>query len=120
MAASKQEWFYLWQNKIVLPDDTVVSRTCFGITSDYNNRRNNYEGHCGHSVQFRDLWLGPYRPIKNLEDRIKAEFHEYLVTGHRNFRYEWINEEVEYNQIKSWIDWELQDHPSINYFNQEQ
>jgi hypothetical protein len=113
MAVSKQQWLYLWQNKVVLPDDRIVTRTCFGITGDHNNRRNNYEGHCGHSIEFKDLWIGLYRPIKNLEDHIKAEFHDYLVTGHRNFRYEWINEEVTYNQIKSWIEWEVQDHPSI-------
>lgn len=113
MAVSKQQWFYLWQNKIVLPNDKIVIRSCFGITGNYNNRINNYEGHCGHTVEFLDLWNGPYRPIKDLEDRIKSEFHDYLVIGHRNFRYEWINEEITYDQIKSWIDWELMNHPSI-------
>lgn len=116
MQASKpvrNKWFYLWQNKIVLPDDEIIIRTCFGITGDRDGRRNGYEGHVGHTIEFKDLWYGPARPIIDLESRIKAEFHDYLLVGYRNFRYEWINEEIDYEQILGWIEWETKDHPSI-------
>lgn len=113
MQESKLQYFYLWQNRIVLPDDKIVSRTCFGITSDPDGRRNGYEGHVGNAVEFSHLWAGPYRPIKDLEDRIKNAFDEFLFRGHRNFKYEWINEQVPFEQILGWVKWETQDHPSI-------
>jgi hypothetical protein len=109
----KQHYFYLWQKRILLDNDQIVTRTCFGITSDFDNRRNNYEGANGHAVEFCDLWLGPYRPIKELESRLKAVFSEQLVTGFRNFKYEWVNETVPYEQIKAWVEWELENHPTI-------
>lgn len=109
----KQLWFYLWQKRVLLDDDQIVTRTCFGITSDADNRRNNYEGANGHAVEFLDLWVGPDRPIRELETKLKSAFDEQLVTGFRNFKYEWVNETVPYEQIKSWVKWELQDHPSI-------
>lgn len=116
MAASKQQWLYLWRRKIVMPDDSIITRTCFGITGNLDRRRNGYEGHVGHDVVFERTWVGPYRPIKDLEDRIKAEFHEYLWTGHRNFKYEWITEEIPFDQVAGWIDWEVEDHPSITEY----
>jgi hypothetical protein len=107
-------WFYLWQKRVVLDNDQIVTRTCFGITSNVDNRVNNYEGANGHAVEFLDLWSGPDRPIKELESRLKATFNEQLVTGFRNFKYEWVNETVPYEQIKGWVEWELQDHPTIS------
>lgn len=121
MAESKQRYLYLWKHKIVLPDDTIVNRTCFGITSNLDNRRNNYEGHVGHDVEFLDVWVGPDRPIRDLEEHIKSTFCDYMLVGHRNFRYEWITESVEYEQILNWIIWETDSHPSItklDNFNQ--
>jgi len=113
--APKQLWFYLWQKRVLLDNDQIVTRTCFGITSDVDNRRNNYEGSNGHTVEFLDLWVGPDRPIRELETKLKSAFDEQLVTGFRNFKYEWVDETVPYEQIKGWIEWELQDHPTITY-----
>ena len=107
-------WFYLWRKRIVLDDDTIVSRTCFGITSNLDGRRNAYEGHNGHTVEFLDLWHGPERPIKELETRLKGAFEERLVSGYRNYKYEWVDETVPYEQIKSWVEWELENHPTIS------
>jgi hypothetical protein len=116
MQASNQPkplWFYLWRKRILLDDDQVVTRTCFGITTDIDNRRNNYEGANGHDVEFLDMWHGPNRPVKELETKLKQVFSEQLVTGFRNFKYEWVNETVPYEQVKSWVEWELQNHPTI-------
>ena len=113
----KQKWFYLWQNRIVLPDDKIVTRTCFGITGRLNDpggRRNGYEGHVGHLVEFKDLWYGPARPIQDLERRIKEAFFDNLLVGHNGFRYEWITEDIDYLQIKGWVEWETNNHPSIS------
>jgi hypothetical protein len=109
----KQLWFYLWKKRILLDNDQIVIRTCFGITSDANNRRNNYEGANGHDVEFLDLWSGPDRPIRELETKLKLAFEEQLVTGFRNFKYEWVDETISYEQIKGWVEWELQNHPTI-------
>ena len=112
MAEFKKQWLYLWQHKIVI-DGLIVIRTCFGITGNLDNRKNGYEGHVGHTIEFSNLWVGPYRPIKDLEDHIKLAFGDYLVVGHRNFHYEWINENITPQQIIDWIEWETKDHPSI-------
>ena len=61
----------------------------------------------GHSVRFERMWSGPDRLIRELEDKIKRDFHDYLVTGHRGFRYEWINEEIEFDQIVQYLEWEI-------------
>jgi hypothetical protein len=110
---SNQLWFYLWKKRVVIGADQIVTRTCFGITSNTDKRRNSYEGANGHAVEFVDLWVGPSRPIKELESRLKASFDEHLVVGFRNFKYEWVDETVTYEQIKGWVDWELQDFPLI-------
>jgi hypothetical protein len=99
--------FYLWQHKFLDEQDRVITRTCFGITGNRDNRINGYEGHVGHAVKFQRLWTGPDRLIRELEDRIKRDFHDYLVTGHRGFRYEWINEDVEFDQIVQYVEWEI-------------
>jgi hypothetical protein len=110
----KQLWFYLWKKRILLNNNQIVERTCFGITSDVNNRRNNYEGANGHDVEFLALWEGPDRPIRELETKLKLVFNEQLVTGFRNFKYEWIDETVSFEQVKDWVAWELQNHPTIS------
>ncbi len=113
MQESKPRYFYIWQNQIVKSDDKIVTRTCFGITSDPDKRRNGYEGHVGNTVEFLHLWKGPYRPIKDLEDHLKEAFDDFLVVGHRNFKYEWVNEDISIDQIINWIEWETKDHPSV-------
>lgn len=110
-----QNWLYLWTKRIVLDDNTIVERVCFGITSNVGRRQSDYEGANGHIVKFCDLWTGPTRPIKTLETRIKNVFAEHLVVGSKNATYEWLMEDVTLEQIKNWINWEIQDFPSITY-----
>ena len=61
----------------------------------------------GHSIQFARVWSGPDRLIRELEDKLKQDFHDSLVTGHRNFRYEWITEVVEFADIVKYVEWEV-------------
>jgi len=98
----------------VVVDDRLVSRTCFGITGNPDNRRNGYEGHVGHSVEFEYLWTGPERVIRSLEDRIKQDFSDYLLVGHRGYRYEWITEAVAFEQIVQYLEWEIQRHTTVH------
>lgn len=99
--------FYLWRHRFLDQDDRVITRTCFGITGNRDNRRNAYEGHVGHGIEFERVWSGPERLIRELEDKVKRDFHEYLVVGHRNFRYEWITEDVDFDQIVQYVEWEI-------------
>lgn len=101
-------YFYLWRNRIVTDNDQIVTRTCLGITGNPNNRTQGYEGHCGHIVKFAKLWAGPKRLIQELEIKIKSDFHDYLFVGTNRFRYEWINEEVEFENIVKWVEWEIE------------
>jgi hypothetical protein len=112
---SKTEYFYLWRHRILLPDDNIVTRTCFGITGHPERRLNKYEGHNGHRVQFDHVWVGLYRPILDLERRCKEAFHEHQLVGFNNYRYEWIDESVPFEQVLDWVRWEVEDHPSISY-----
>jgi hypothetical protein len=109
MAASKSYYFYVWRHYF-FDDQTqqLIWRTCFGITSNPTGRIQGYEGHVGHTVKFARLWTGPERLIRELESRIKSDFCEYLFVGTNNYRYEWINEEVELETINQWIDWEVE------------
>lgn len=116
---TKQHWLYLWKKRILLDNDSIVTRVCYGITSNVDKRRNGYEGHNGHTVEFIDLWTGPERAIKVLEAKISETFREHRFVGHKNYKYEWLTEEVSYEQIKSWIEWELQDFPSITKVTQD-
>ncbi len=105
---TKQHYLYLWRHKYVDPDtDQIVERTCFGITSNPIRRIQGYEGHCGHKVRFSALWSGPERLIRELESKIKEHSDGFRVTGLHNFKYEWITEEVPYDQIYSWIEFTL-------------
>lgn len=104
---------YLWQNPVLI-EDQVVWRTCFGITGNVDNRRNGYEGHVGHTVEFLHLWSGPERVIRTLEDKIKQDFADYLVVGHRGYRYEWITEDISLEQIIGWIEFEVQDIATVS------
>jgi hypothetical protein len=109
MTASKVYYFYLWRHRFV--DDgtnTVISRTCFGITSNPNSRTQGYEGHVGHVVKFAKLWTGPERLIRELETRIKSDFYQQIVVGTGGFRYEWINESIDFDSVVKWVEWEIQ------------
>lgn len=101
-------YFYLWRNRIINDNDQIVWRTCLGITGNPNTRTQGYEGHCGHTVKFAKLWIGPKRLIQELETKIKRDFHDYLFVGTGGFRYEWINEEVEFENIVKWTEWETE------------
>jgi len=99
--------FYLWRHRFLDDQDQVIVRTCFGITTNRDNRINGYEGHVGHKIKFERVWSGPERLIRELEDKVKQDFHDYLVIGHRGFRYEWITEDVEFDQIVKYVEWEI-------------
>lgn len=91
------KYLYLWQNHMGL--------TCFGITQNPEKRRRKYEGHTGIPINFTNLWAGPENLIKDLEDKIKTDFFQYLFYTNVG-RYEWINNSVPYSDIKNFIDWE--------------
>jgi hypothetical protein len=104
MPESKQHYLYLWRHKYVDPDtDKIAERTCFGITSNPTRRIQGYEGHVGHKVRFSALWSGPERLIRELESQIKAHSEGFRFVGTGNFKYEWITEEVPYEQLYDWI-----------------
>lgn len=100
--------FYLWQHKFVDCDtDAVLTRTCFGITTDIDQRQNSYEGHVGHEIRWAALWTGPERQIRELEHRLKSAFRDYLVSGHNDYVYEWVDESQPFETIRNWVEWEV-------------
>jgi len=108
MSKPKIYYFYLWRHRFVDDvTDKIIARTCFGITSNPDNRIQGYEGHVGHVIKFAKLWTGPERLIRELETRIKSDFFNHTVVGTGNFRYEWIKEEVEFENIIEWVNWEI-------------
>jgi hypothetical protein len=107
MQESKPYYFYMWQHKFVDTDDQILTRTCFGITSDLDSRQQGYEGHVGHTVRFLQVWTGPQRLVRELEHRLKSDFHDYLFVGHKNFRYEWLLETVSWDSVVKWVEWEV-------------
>jgi len=107
MQVSKPYYFYLWIHRFVDDQDQIITRTCFGITKNVDDRRNGYEGHVGHTVCFARVWSGPERLIRELETRVKTDFNEYLVRGHRNFQYEWIKEDIAFDSIVKYVEWEV-------------
>ena len=105
MPESKQYYLYLWRHRYVDPDsDEIVERTCFGITSNPKRRIQGYEGHVGHRVKFSALWTGPERLIRELESQIKDHSEGFRFVGTGNFKYEWITEQVPYDQLYDWVD----------------
>jgi hypothetical protein len=105
MPESKQYYLYLWRHRYIDPEtDQIVERTCFGITSNPKRRIQGYEGHVGHRVQFSALWSGPERLIRELESQIKDHSEGFRFVGTDNFKYEWITEEVLYDQFYDWVD----------------
>jgi hypothetical protein len=109
MTAPKVYYFYLWRHRYV--DDVteqIVTRTCLGITSNPANRIHGYEGHVGHPVKFTGLWSGPERLIREIEAKIKSDFHSYLFVGTDNYRYEWIDERIEHQSVHDWVMWEIE------------
>jgi hypothetical protein len=109
MQESKLYYFYLWRHRF-LDDatDSVLTRTCFGITSNPTGRIQGYEGHVGHMVKFTGLWTGPERLVRELENRIKSDFYAHIVTGTNGYRYEWINEHIEHQAVHGWVQWEIE------------
>lgn len=109
MSTPKVYYFYLWRHRFIDDaTDQIVARTCFGITSNPDSRTQGYEGHVGHVVKFAKLWTGPERLIRELENRIKRDFFQHTVVGTGGFRYEWINEAVEFDSIVKWVEWEIE------------
>ena len=104
MQESKQYYLYLWRHRYVDPDSNeIIERTCFGITSNPERRIQGYEGHVGHRVQFSALWTGPERLIRELESQIKDHSEGFRFVGTGNFKYEWITEQVPYDQFYDWV-----------------
>ena len=104
MQESKQYYLYLWRHRYVDPDSNeIVERTCFGITSNPERRIQGYEGHVGHRVRFSALWTGPERLIRELESQIKDHSEGFRFVGTGNFKYEWITEQVPYDQFYDWV-----------------
>ena len=104
MPESKDYHLYLWRHRYI--DDfsnEIVERTCFGITSNPMRRIQGYEGHVGHKVKFSALWHGPERLIRDLESQIKDHSEGFRFVGTGNFKYEWLTEQVPYDQIYDWI-----------------
>lgn len=97
-------YLYLWRHRYV--DDLteeIVERTCFGITGNPTRRIQSYEGHVGHRVRFSALWIGPERLIRELETQIKEHSGGFRFVGTNDYKYEWITEEVPYQQIYDWV-----------------
>lgn len=107
MLDSKPYYFYLWQHRYLDDTDAVKVRTCFGITSNPASRVHGYEGHVGHTVRFARLWSGPERLIRELENRVKSDFHDHVFVGTDGFRYEWICETVAFETVVAWTEWEI-------------
>jgi hypothetical protein len=104
MQESKQYYLYLWRHRYVDPDSNeIVERTCFGITGNPERRIQGYEGHVGHRVRFSALWTGPERLIRELESQIKDHSEGFRFVGTGNFKYEWITEQVPYDQFYDWV-----------------
>jgi hypothetical protein len=109
MSTPKVYYFYLWRHRFVDDaTDQIIARTCFGITSNPDGRTQGYEGHVGHVVKFAKLWTGSERLIRELETRIKSDFHQQIVVGTGGFRYEWINETIDFDSIVGWVNWETE------------
>ena len=104
MQESKPYYLYLWRHRYVDPDSNeIVERTCFGITGNPTRRIQGYEGHVGHRVRFSALWTGPERLIRELESQIKDHSEGFRFVGTGNFKYEWITEQVPYDQFYDWV-----------------
>lgn len=98
-------YLYLWKHKYVDPDsDQIVERTCFGITGNLRDRIRGYEGHVGHKVRFSAVWGGPERLIREIESQIKEHSGHQRFVGLGGYKYEWITEDVPYDQIYDWVD----------------
>ena len=105
MQESKPYYLYLWRHRYIDPDSNeIVERTCFGITGNPERRIQGYEGHVGHRVRFSALWTGPERLIRELESQIKDHSEGFRFVGTGNFKYEWITEQVPYDQLYDWIE----------------
>ncbi len=92
-------YLYIWANHL--------GKTCFGITSNPDNRKRKYEGHNGFEVNWLKLYVGPDNHIEDLEDKIKHEFWDHLFeTGIG--KYEWIQETVSTEHVIKWLEWEIE------------
>lgn len=46
--------------------------------------------------------------MRELETRLKSAFKDYLVVGHRNYEYEWVDENISYESVRNWVEWEVE------------
>ena len=106
---SENHYFYLWRHRYIDDiTDAVITRTCFGITSNLDKRQNGYEGHVGHAIKWAGTWSGPERQIRELEHRLKSAFRDYLFSGHNDAVYEWIDQTIAFEDIRNWVQWEVE------------
>ena len=92
-------YLYIWSN--------ATGKTCFGITSNIENRKRKYEGHCGIEIKFTNVFQGPSNHIEDLEDNIKKEFRDHLFSTGIG-KYEWINENIDTDTVLGWKRWEIE------------
>ena len=45
--------------------------------------------------------------IRELEAKIKSDYYDYLFVGTDNFRYEWIDENIQFDEICKYVEWEV-------------
>jgi hypothetical protein len=101
-------YFYIWKRRVVLDtSDTIVTRTCFGISNNIRKRIDYYFSHVGEQVRLTAAWSGPARVARELELHLKTQFSAYLVRGRRENKIEWVSEEVTTDQIIKWVEWEV-------------
>jgi hypothetical protein len=50
------------------------------------------------------MWTGPERLIRELESQIKEQSEGFRFIGTQNYKYEWIDETVPYDQFYDWVD----------------
>jgi hypothetical protein len=112
---SDLHFLYIWTNCFWdVKQQRSISRICFGITSDLDRRRGNYEGHVGHLVEWSAAWSGPKRLIQELEHKIKQDFRDHIWAGFQGARYEWLSEEIPVDQLINWVCWEVGDISTVS------
>ena len=72
------------------------SRTCYGITDNYERRLREYEGHTGDVVDFTLLIGANKSTIKELEKTLKNWILRLNVQWKS---YEWIDSSVDYKSV---------------------
>jgi hypothetical protein len=100
----KTSFFYMWRHP-------YTNKTCYGITSNLDDRNRAYRGHNGFDVDWCFLIEGPLVEINKLERTLKKKLTEVERGLNKKItygNYEWISEEVEYQTIEGLIEFFMQ------------